>query len=71
MLISCRGCQKSPYELSEYLDGATEADITPEEYVKLEEGTYNPVTGGFLCTECYIRAGMPSLPYPQTWRVRT
>lgn len=33
---------------------------TPEQYVIYNEGTYNPATGHFLCTDCYIKAGMPT-----------
>jgi len=36
--------------------------MTPEQYVLEEEGTLNPVNGHFLCTPCYIAAGMPSSP---------
>jgi hypothetical protein len=25
----------------------------------MEEGTYNPINGHFLCDQCYIEAGMP------------
>jgi hypothetical protein len=38
---------------------------TPERYVWAEEGTLNPKNGHFLCTEDYIKAGMPSSP--QGW----
>lgn len=34
--------------------------ITPDDYVWQEEGTLNPKNGHFLCTTCYIAAGMPS-----------
>jgi hypothetical protein len=33
--------------------------------VREEEGTYNPANGHFLCTHCYIAAGMPSLSAPR------
>jgi hypothetical protein len=56
----CIGCNKVPDELSEYVDAA-EGECSPSEYVMKEEGTYNPENGHFLCTECYITAGMPSL----------
>lgn len=39
--------------------------ITPEqrvEYVRQNEGTFNPQNGHFLCDMCYIKAGMPSSP---------
>lgn len=59
--ITCKICGKSPEEITEYrslardngYDTATEACIR-------EEGTYNPRTGHFYCTKCYIAIGMPS-----------
>lgn len=63
----CTGCNKHPEEIEEYIEGAAEMETTPEEYVKTEEGTYNSENGHFLCTDCYIAAGMPSLHYPDQW----
>lgn len=39
---------------------------TPTSFVQMEEGTYNPENGHFLCTDCYIAAGMPTAP--QGWK---
>jgi hypothetical protein len=36
--------------------------VSPERYVWQEEGTLNMQNGHFLCTNCYIDAGMPSSP---------
>jgi hypothetical protein len=36
--------------------------MTPDDFVWREEGTLNRETGHFLCTSCYIKAGMPSSP---------
>ncbi|NIA67809.1 hypothetical protein HBA54_04325 [Pelagibius litoralis] len=58
----CKGCDKRPEELQEYVDMAKLEDMTPDEYVQSEEGTYNPANGHFLCTPCYAKAGMPSSP---------
>jgi hypothetical protein len=55
----CVGCGRRPHEIGVYVDCAATEEITPDEYVRREEGTYNPATGHFLCDECYIRAGMP------------
>lgn len=63
----CTGCNKTADEIPEYIECAEENDMTVEEYVQSEEGTYNPKNGHFLCTDCYIEAGMPSLPYPKKW----
>ena len=58
----CSGCNKKPDELEEYIELAKEEGMTPNQYVKEEEGTYNKRNGHFLCTDCYIDAGMPSSP---------
>lgn len=62
--LICTGCNKRPDEIEEYKEMAKEAGITPDEFVKSEEGTLNKTNGHFLCTDCYIAAGMPSNHYP-------
>lgn len=62
----CIGCGKTPSELEEYIEIGKEEGMAPDDYVRKEEGTYNPENGHFLCTPCYFRAGMPSSP--QGWR---
>lgn len=58
----CVGCNKEPSELAEYVDMAREEEMTPDDYVRSEEGTFNRSNGHFLCTGCYIAAGEPSSP---------
>ena len=58
----CVGCLKTPAGLDEYIDMAKLEKMTPDDYVRKEEGTYNPSNGHFLCTPCYVAAGMPSTP---------
>lgn len=58
----CIACKKHPREIEEYIDMGKVEGMTPEDFVREEEGTYNPENGHFLCTECYIRAGQPSSP---------
>jgi hypothetical protein len=57
--MKCKLCGKEPHELREYATEAKAMKITPEEYVRREEGTYNPKTDLFYCTPCYVKAGMP------------
>lgn len=58
--IICKGCGKKASELSEYITMAKENNYkSAEDFVINEEGTYNPNTGLFYCTDCYIKAGMP------------
>lgn len=64
--IICVGCKKRPDELEEYKEMAILEGITPEAYVKQEEGTYNRENGHFACTGCYIAMGCPSSP-PRGW----
>jgi len=47
--IQCKVCGKTPSEISEYIDRAEEEQMSPEDYVVQEEGTFNPVTGKFYC----------------------
>lgn len=63
----CTGCNKRPGQIPEFADIAKDEGMEPDQYVREEEGTYNPASGHFLCTHCYIVAGMPSLPYPKRW----
>jgi hypothetical protein len=58
----CTGCNKKPDEIEEYKEAVAGSKTTPDEYVRTEEGTYNPQNGHFLCTDCYIAAGMPASP---------
>jgi hypothetical protein len=68
--LICVGCGKTPDELDEYVSAAREEcsgvpDMTPDDYVWQEEGTLNRENGHFTCTDCYVRAGMPS--WPRGW----
>ena len=58
----CAGCNKHPDQIEEYVEMAADCGMTPDAYVRAEEGTYNPSSGRFLCTECYVNQGMPSSP---------
>lgn len=59
---TCIGCGKHPGELSEYVHQSEVEGMTPDDFVRELEGTYNPETGRFACTECYIAMGMPTAP---------
>lgn len=58
--IRCIDCGKAPGELGEYQQAGKENGMTPEAYVRLEEGTYNPENGHFLCTEDFITRELTS-----------
>lgn len=58
--VKCKICGRKPDELKEYVALAKECGYeSAEQAVKCEEGTYNPATGEFYCTYCYIEIGMP------------
>jgi len=61
--LACNGCGKRPDELVEYIEAGRENDMTPTDFCREEEGTLNVANGHFLCTDCYIKAGMPSSPH--------
>jgi hypothetical protein len=48
----CVGCNKKASELEEYVEIAKVEGMTPADYVREEEGTYNRLNGHFLCTPC-------------------
>lgn len=54
----CAVCKRTPIEIDEYKE-VEEFGCTPNEYVRNEEGTYNPEFDIFYCTECYIKIGQP------------
>lgn len=51
---------------SEITDPAMILHLMVEDYIVSDEGTYDPSSGFFLCTHCYIAVGMPSSR--QGWR---
>ncbi len=59
---TCAYCGKTPSELDEYTDPEIIDGLTPDEYVRQEEGTYNRESNRFACTICYVKIGMPSSP---------
>lgn len=59
---TCFRCGASPSEAEEYDGPAAELDISVDEYVRQQEGTYNEQTNHYCCTECYIIIGMPASP---------
>lgn len=63
----CIGCGKTPEQLCEYTDPQIIGDMTPDNYVRTEEGTYNRTNGHFACSICYIAMGMPAKRYPDRW----
>lgn len=58
----CMGCFLRPSQIAEYREAASEMEQTADAYVRRHEGTFNRDNGHFLCTPCYIEAGMPSTP---------
>lgn len=63
-------CFRCGRPASSFIAGAMMAQddepISPAEYVRREEGTYNPDTNRFACDACYIAIGMPVAP--DGWR---
>ncbi len=59
----CVKCGKKPHQILEYTatSGAWGPGEyhSPADYVRDQEGTYNPDNGHFFCTACYVEAGMP------------
>lgn len=50
----CPACQRQAHEIPDVKMFAKENGLTPEEFVRQEEGTYNPSSEHFLCDRCFI-----------------
>ncbi len=60
--LICIRCLRAPVEIHEYRVAADREDMTPDAFVRSNEGTLNESNGHFACTECYIAMGMPTAP---------
>ena len=65
--MKCVVCGKQPSEIDEYVVLAKQEKITPDRFVRGDEGTYNRFDDIFCCTECYCRIGMPSGVAQHDW----
>lgn len=50
----CPGCKRDCLEIPEVISFAKEEETSPEQWVRSEEGTYNPTNEHFLCDTCFI-----------------
>lgn len=57
----CIGCHRTPDEIQDIRIEAAGLGMTPEEWVREEEGTFNESNGHFACDDCYIEMGMPAV----------
>ncbi len=57
--MKCKICKKEPKDIEEYVKRANLEGISPEEFVREEEGTFNDTSELFYCTKCYVKIGMP------------
>ncbi|WP_156290749.1 hypothetical protein [Oceanobacillus salinisoli] len=55
----CPYCNREPKEIPEYVELANRLEMSPAEYVRMDEGTYHLQTDLFCCTDCYIKQGLP------------
>lgn len=62
MDMFCIDCERTPFEIMEYIEYAREEEMGPDEYVWREEGTLNRENGHFTCSHCYVQRGCPSSP---------
>lgn len=58
--LVCVECGKHPHEIMEYKFKGDINNMSPEEFVYQEDGTYNEEHNLFCCTKCYIKLGTPN-----------
>ena len=59
-MLACFRCGRRPIEIDEYVYHAQIEEMTPEQFVRELEGTYNRANEHFACTDCYMEIGMPT-----------
>ena len=57
--VVCIGCHKLPEQIPGCVQEASIENLTPDEWVRKEDGTYNRTNGHFYCTACYVEMGTP------------
>lgn len=58
----CMKCHRPPWDIPECRAMARDFQVTPDVFVRENDGTYNPASGLFACDTCYIKMGQPSSP---------
>lgn len=58
--LMCACCGKEPNNIEEIVYESEMEGVTPEEFTKTD-GTYSSIANLFVCTDCYRKAGMPSI----------
>jgi hypothetical protein len=56
--IRCNGCKKRPDQIDDIRESASANRMTPLDYVKVLEPTFNKGNGHFMCTDCYMDAAI-------------
>lgn len=55
--MKCIVCQRTPKEISEYKHN--DEGMHADQFIMMNEKTYDPVTRYFCCTICYNKIGKP------------
>lgn len=57
-MIICKECNKKVVDILEYRIESKTDNLPIEEWVKLNDGTYDPYTNTVICTACYVKGIM-------------
>lgn len=60
MMAKCRCCNRKAEEIPEIIAYAKYEGFTPDEFAQMD-GTYTKTFDTFVCTDCYLNAGAPSI----------
>jgi hypothetical protein len=56
--VTCAGCNKTPDKIADVREAAEAERMSPADWVATLDPTYNKRTGHFMCTDCYMEAGI-------------
>lgn len=57
--MKCPYCNRKPNEILEYVEKANAMEMSPHEYVRMDEPTYHLLTDLFCCIDCYHKMSQP------------
>ncbi|ENH96696.1 hypothetical protein J416_09369 [Gracilibacillus halophilus YIM-C55.5] len=57
--MHCPFCNREPKEIPAYKEKARKEEMSVDDYVRMDEGTYHMQTDMFCCEDCYFKRGLP------------
>ena len=60
-MMKCPFCNRQPNQIPEYQEHSKQFEMSAEQYVMMEDATFDENTDMFCCRDCYFGMGCPSI----------